>query len=40
MKPETAKKVKFGVWGFICGAVVTMIIGFGVVGVPPAVPKE
>ncbi len=29
MKPETAKKVKFGVWGFIGGAVVTMIIGFG-----------
>ena len=29
MKPETAKKVKFGVWGFICGAVITMIIGFG-----------
>jgi hypothetical protein len=29
MKPETAKKVKFGVWGFICGAIVTMIIGFG-----------
>ncbi len=29
MKPETGKKVKFGVWGFICGAVITMIIGFG-----------
>jgi hypothetical protein len=29
MKPETAKKVKFGVWGFICGAVITMVIGFG-----------
>src|SRR5512136_253913 len=29
MKPETGKKVKFGVWGFICGAIVTMIIGFG-----------
>ena len=29
MKPETGKKIKFGVWGFICGAVVTMIIGFG-----------
>ncbi len=29
MKPETTKMVKFGVWGFICGAVVTMIIGFG-----------
>jgi hypothetical protein len=29
MKPETAKKVKFGVWGFICGAIVAIIIGFG-----------
>ena len=29
MKPETAKKMKFGVWGFICGAIITMIIGFG-----------
>ena len=29
MKPETGKKVKFGVWGFICGATITMIIGFG-----------
>jgi len=29
MKPEAAKKVKFGVWGFIGGAIVTMIIGFG-----------
>ena len=29
MKPETAGKVKFGVWGFICGAIITMIIGFG-----------
>ncbi len=29
MKPETGKKVKFGVWGFICGAIITMIIGFG-----------
>jgi len=28
MKPETAGKVKFGVWGLICGAVVVMIIGF------------
>ena len=28
MKPETAGKVKFGVWGFICGAVIAMIIGF------------
>src|SRR4030042_6921043 len=29
MKPETAGKVKFGVGGFICGAIITMIIGFG-----------
>jgi hypothetical protein len=29
MKPETTKKIKFGVWGFICGAIITMIIGFG-----------
>jgi hypothetical protein len=28
MKPETAGKVKFGVWGLICGAIITMIIGF------------
>jgi len=28
MKPETAAKVKYGVWGFICGAVIAMIIGF------------
>ena len=26
--PETGGKVKFGVWGLICGAVITMIIGF------------
>jgi len=29
MKPENAGKVKFGVWGLICGAVISMIIGFG-----------
>ena len=29
MKRETTAKVKFGVWGFICGAIITMIIGFG-----------
>jgi hypothetical protein len=29
MKPEKAKMIKFGVWGFICGAIITMIIGFG-----------
>ena len=28
MKPETAGKVKFGIWGLICGAVIAMIIGF------------
>jgi hypothetical protein len=28
MKPETAGKVKFGVWGLIIGAVIAMIIGF------------
>ena len=29
MKPETSGKVKFGFWGFIGGAVIAMIIGFG-----------
>jgi len=28
MKPETEGKVKYGVWGLICGAVIAMIIGF------------
>ena len=28
MKPETAAKFKYGVWGLICGAVIAMIIGF------------
>jgi len=28
MKAETGVKVKYGVWGLICGAVVAMIIGF------------
>ncbi|HET8580652.1 MAG TPA: hypothetical protein VFL31_06615 [Nitrospiraceae bacterium] len=28
MKPETAAKMKYGVWGLICGAVLAMIIGF------------
>jgi len=28
MKPETAAKMKYGVWGLICGAVIVMIIGF------------
>jgi hypothetical protein len=27
MKPETAAKIKYGVWGLICGAVIAMIIG-------------
>ena len=29
MKTETAGKIKYGVWSFIIGAVVAMIIGFG-----------
>jgi hypothetical protein len=29
MKAEIAGKIKFGIWGFICGAVIAMIIGFG-----------
>jgi len=28
MKPEPAAKIKYGVWGLICGAVIAMIIGF------------
>jgi len=28
MKPETAGKVKFGVWGLIIGAIAVMTIGF------------
>jgi hypothetical protein len=28
MKPETAGKIKYGVWGLIAGAVIAMIIGF------------
>jgi len=28
MKPETAQKVTYGVWGLIAGAVVATIIGF------------
>jgi len=28
MKPETGGRIKFGVWGLICGAIITMIIGF------------
>ena len=28
MKPESAAKIKYGVWGLICGAVIAMIVGF------------
>jgi hypothetical protein len=28
MKPENEVKMKFGGWGLVCGAVITMIIGF------------
>ncbi|HVQ76355.1 MAG TPA: hypothetical protein VMT79_12570 [Candidatus Binatia bacterium] len=28
MKAETAAKVKYGIWGVICGAVIATIIGF------------
>jgi hypothetical protein len=28
MKSESAAKMKYGVWGLICGAVIVMIIGF------------
>ena len=28
MKPETAGKIKYSVWGLICGAVIAMILGF------------
>jgi len=28
MKLETAAKVKYGIWGFIGGAVIAMILGF------------
>ena len=29
MKPENAGKIKYGVWGLICGAIIAMIVGFG-----------
>jgi hypothetical protein len=29
MKPENAAKIKYGVWGLICGGIIAMIIGFG-----------
>jgi hypothetical protein len=28
MKPETAAKIKYGLWGLVCGAVITTIVGF------------
>jgi hypothetical protein len=28
MKPETAAKVKYGIWGLVGGAVIAMILGF------------
>jgi hypothetical protein len=28
MTPVTAAKMKYGVWGLICGAVIAMIVGF------------
>lgn len=28
MKQETEGKIKFGVWGIVCGAIIAMIIGF------------
>ena len=28
MKPESAAKIKYGVWGLIGGAVIAMIVGF------------
>ena len=28
MKLESAAKIKYGVWGLICGAVIAMIVGF------------
>ncbi len=28
MKLETAAKIKYGIWGLICGGVIAMIVGF------------
>ena len=28
MKLESAAKIKYGIWGLICGAVIAMIVGF------------
>ena len=32
MNPESAAKIKYGVWGLIGGAVITMIVGFAMGG--------
>ena len=29
MEPENSAKIKYGVWGLICGGIISMIIGFG-----------
>ena len=29
MKPENAGKIKYGVWGLICGGIISIIVGFG-----------
>jgi hypothetical protein len=29
VKPENSAKIKYGVWGLICGGIMAMIIGFG-----------
>ena len=29
MKPETEGKIKYGIWGLVVGAIISMIIGFG-----------
>ena len=29
MHPVTAAKMKYGIWGFIIGAIIAMIVGFG-----------
>ena len=34
MTPVTTAKVKYGVWGLICGAIIAMIIGFAWGGWP------
>ena len=32
MEPENSAKIKYGVWGLICGGIISMIIGFGWMG--------